>query len=176
MHVSSNGRCPLKVAEGGDYVCTTSSQTITVLRQVFIAFGIPKQLVSDNGPQFTSAEFATFCQAYGIKNIRAAPYHPASNGLAKHFVQSFKVARKKAEKDGLPFSQFLASFLLTYPTTLHATTNVAPCVLFLGRSVRTRLDMLRPDPSVVVVDKQAQQKQRHDQRVTCVNSRKDSLS
>ena len=143
---------------------TTSTQTITVMRRVFSQFGIPKQLVSDNGPQFTSAEFVTFCQANGIKHVRTAPYHPASNGLAERFVQSFKVAMKKAEHDGLPFEQRLASFLLTYRTTSHATTGVAPCVLFLGRSVRTRLDMLRPDTSVTVSEKQADQKQKHDQR------------
>ena len=142
---------------------TTSTQTITVLRQVFSAYGIPRQLVSDNGPQFTSVEFATFCQVNGIKHIRTSPYHPASNGLAERFVQSFKVAMKKAEKDGLPFSQRLATFLLSYRTTPHATTNVAPCVLFLGRSVRTRLDMLTPDPGCAVAEKQSKQKQQHDQ-------------
>ena len=147
---------------------TTSAQTITVLRNVFSCYGIPQQLVSDNGPQFTSAEFASFCRANGIKHIRTAPYHPASNGLAERFVQSFKMAMRKAEKDGLPFSQRLATFLLTYRTTPHATTNVAPCVLFLGRTVRTRLDMLRPDGGAVVAEKQSQQKERHDK---CCNAR-----
>ena len=111
---------------------TTSSQTITVLRQVFSAFGIPKQLVSDNGTQFTSAELGMFCQANAINHVRTAPYHPASNGLTEYFVQSFKVAMKKTEKDGLSFLQRLTTFLLTRQTTPHATTNVAPCVLVLG--------------------------------------------
>lgn len=70
---------------------------------------------------------------------------------------------KKAEKDVFPFSQCLATFLLSYRTTPHATTNVAPCVLFLGRSVWTRLNMLTPDPGCAVAEKQSQQKQQHDQ-------------
>ena len=36
---------------------TTSSRTIQVLRQLFAAYGLPQQLVTDNGPQFTSDEF-----------------------------------------------------------------------------------------------------------------------
>jgi len=71
---------------------TTATQTIIVLRQMFCAYGIPEQLVSDNGPQFSSTEFAQFCSANGIKHIRVAPYHPSSNGLAERFVQTFKTA------------------------------------------------------------------------------------
>ena len=75
---------------------TTATHTIAVLRQMFATHGLPQQLVSDNGPQFTSSEFSDFCAANGIKHIRTAPYHPASNGLAERFVQSFKVAMKKS--------------------------------------------------------------------------------
>lgn len=57
-----------------------------------------------------------------------APYHPSSNGLAKCFVKSFRVAMNKSEKDGLSFYHHLATFLLSYCTTPHAMTNVAPCV------------------------------------------------
>ena len=118
---------------------------------------------SDNGPQFMSVAFAMFCQTSDIKHIRTSPHHPASNGLAKRFVQLFKVAMKKAEKDGLPYSQHLATFPLLYRTAPHATTNVAPCVLFLERSVQTRLDMLTPDPGCAVAEKKYQQKYQHDQ-------------
>ena len=39
---------------------TTASKTITELRKLFSAYGLPEQLVSDNGPQFVSEEFGTF--------------------------------------------------------------------------------------------------------------------
>ena len=45
---------------------TTSSKTITVLRQLFARYGLPEQLVSDNGPQFTSEEFAW--EATGVRH------------------------------------------------------------------------------------------------------------
>ena len=55
---------------------TTSQHTIDALRSLFSHYGLPEQLASDNGPQFTSAEFAQFLKDHGIKHILSAPYHP----------------------------------------------------------------------------------------------------
>ena len=45
---------------------TTSSKTIDILRILFSQQGLPEELVSDNGPQFSSEEFKTFLQNNGI--------------------------------------------------------------------------------------------------------------
>ena len=119
--------------------------------------------MSDNRPQFTSSEFAEFCKTNGVKHIRVSPYHPASNGLAERMVQTFKQSMKKTAKDGVSLQQRLANFLLTYRTTPQATTNVAPCELLMGRALRTRFDMLRPNIEKRVCDSQANQKQTHDE-------------
>ena len=141
---------------------TTSSNTIDELRRLFAAYGLPRQLVSDNGPQFTLNEFATFCKLNGVKHIRCAPYYPASNGIAERFVQAFKRAMKTGAGDGQTVTQRLSNFLLTYRCTPHATTGEAPCNLFMGRRLRTRLDLLRPSCEERVQSKQAQQKSDHD--------------
>ena len=73
---------------------TTTTKTIDVLRNIFSSYGIPEQLVTDNGPQFISDDFAMFVRMNGIKHIRCAPYHPATNGLVERFVQSLKAALK----------------------------------------------------------------------------------
>ena len=78
---------------------TTPTQIITELRQLFAAHGLPTQLVSNNGPQFTSEEFATFRKKNGVKHIRCSPYHPTSNGLAERLVQNFKKAMKASRGD-----------------------------------------------------------------------------
>ena len=117
---------------------TTAQQTIAELCKIFAAHDLPQQLVSNNGPQFISDEFSTFMKTNGVKHIRCAPYQPASNGAVKRLVQTFKKAIKTASDTNFA----LASFLLSYCTTPHSTTNEAPCKLFLGRKRRTRLDLL----------------------------------
>ncbi|CAC5395123.1 unnamed protein product [Mytilus coruscus] len=62
---------------------TTSEKTINALRCLFSSHGIPPEIVSDNGPQFTSSEFETFLKKNRVKPILSAPYHPTSNGEAE---------------------------------------------------------------------------------------------
>ena len=64
----------------------TSESTIERLRYMFARYGVPMQLVSDNGPQFTSRQFADCMKQNGIKHTLVAPYHPRSNGPAERFV------------------------------------------------------------------------------------------
>ena len=71
---------------------TTTDKTVEILRLLFGRFGCPKCLVSDNGPQFTAREFTHFLAANGVQHVRSAPYHPATNGTAERFVQTFKQA------------------------------------------------------------------------------------
>ncbi|CAC5370948.1 Uncharacterized protein K02A2.6 [Mytilus coruscus] len=73
---------------------TTSEKTINALRCLFSSHGIPTEIVSDNGPQFTSSEFETFLKKNGVKHILSAPYHPFSNGEAERAVRTFKQAMK----------------------------------------------------------------------------------
>ena len=124
---------------------TTAAETIVVLRNVFARNGIPKQLVSDNGPQFRSEEFEQFMARNGVQHIRISPYHPASNGAAERFVQTIKHSLRALHQSGIPLQQALATFLLRYPTTPHSTTGVTPCTLFCKRQLRTKLDLLMPD-------------------------------
>ena len=92
---------------------TTAEKTIQVMRGMFAAYGLPEQVVSDNGSQFTSQEFAEFMKRNGIKHIKSTPYHPSTNGLAEQFVQTFKRAMLK-DFGSRPTHHQLENFLLVY--------------------------------------------------------------
>ena len=92
---------------------TTENRTIEELKDIFARYGLPLHLVSDNDPQFTSEEFIKFMKANGIRHIRTAVKHPASNGEAEWFVQTFKRAFKAGKMDPGNFRQKLAQFLFT---------------------------------------------------------------
>ena len=141
---------------------TLAEKTIEEMKKMFAARGFPEQVVTDNEPQFTSQEFARFMWKNGIKHVRRAPYHPSSNGAVERFVQTFKQAMKAGEKDGRTLEHRLSSFLLAYRSTPNATTNCAPATLFLNRSLRTRMDLVRHDKLGRVAKKQTAQKVHHD--------------
>lgn len=52
--------------------------------------------------------------------------------------------------------------LLTYRSTEHPTTGRTPASLFLGRELRTRLTLVRPNVEEKVMDSQDKQKATHD--------------
>ncbi len=136
---------------------TTSANTISTLRLIFATFGLPEEIVSDNGPQFVSEEFIQFCKNNGIKHTLTSPYHPRSNGEAERFVQTFKNHFAKLQVGGKDLELNLARFLLTYRTTPHATTGVTPSELLMKRHLRTKLDIVHPDVIKNVAKAQSRQ-------------------
>ena len=52
---------------------TTSTATVNVLRDIFSRYGLPKTLVSDNGPQFIADEFKVFLRQNGVKHVTSSP-------------------------------------------------------------------------------------------------------
>ena len=110
----------------------------------FAPMGLPDQIVSDSRPQFTSKTFRKFSFANGIKHVTGAPHHSSTNDQTERLVQSFKKGIK-ADKSGRTFQHKLHRLLLTYRSASHATTALSPAQLLLGRNVRTRLDLFKPD-------------------------------
>ena len=97
--------------------------------------------MTDNGPSFTSDEFARFMTGNGIKHIKSAPYHPSSNGQAERAVQTLKLGIKRTQ--GGSIQERVSKFLFDYRITPHATTGVAPCELLMKRKLRSRFDLGR---------------------------------
>ena len=138
----------------------TSTGTIRKLRHMFATHGIPETVVTDNGSAFTSNEFQHFMDMNGIKHFTTAPYHPASNGLAKRAVQTLKTGLKKMIAGNI--EDKLARFLFQYRITPHTTTGRSPAELLMGRRPRSHLDLLRPNVTDRVSNKQERQKEGHD--------------
>ena len=119
-------------------------------------------LVSDNGSVFTSDEFERFVKQNGIRHVKSAPYHPASNGLVERAVQTFKEFMKKMKGGSIEAN--VSRFLLQYRITPHSTTGVSPAEMLMGRRPRSCLDLILPDISRRVQSKQQTQKVNHDRR------------
>lgn len=112
---------------------TTSYQVIQRLKATFARYGIPNEVVSDNGPQFSCAEFRDFANEMDFKHVTSSPHHPSGNGHAERAVQTAKKILKQEDP-------LIA--LMCYRSTPCATTGVSPTELLMGRKIRTTLPTL----------------------------------
>jgi hypothetical protein len=60
----------------------TSESVIEFLSELFARWGLPEELVSDNGRQFVSREFEGFLISAGVKHTKLSLYHAMTNGMA----------------------------------------------------------------------------------------------
>lgn len=120
---------------------TSAERTITELRSIIARSGVPKVLVSDNGPQFKSSVFENYEKMNGSLHLTSPAYHPPTNGQAEVAVQVVKKALKKATSGDV---RHLDVFLYAYRNIPHSATGKTPAELMLGRRLQTRLDLLCP--------------------------------
>jgi len=66
-----------------------------IKHHVIHLFGIPRQIIHDNGPQFASQSFYRFCDKYQIQNMTSTAYNPAANGVAEAFNKTIIKLLKK---------------------------------------------------------------------------------
>lgn len=123
----------------------TASKTIAVFRKVFAIHGLCEVIVSDNGPPFTSTEFANFLKSNGIKHIRTPPYSPKSNGSAEKFVRTFKDFMRKEKNNPGDIEKKTSQFLFGYRTAPHTKTKITPARAMFGRELNTLLKLTHPD-------------------------------
>jgi transposase InsO family protein len=63
-----------------------------VLQRALEQTGAHPRLVTDNGAQFTAAEFKDLVRRFAVEHIRIRTYHPESNGLVERFHRSTREA------------------------------------------------------------------------------------
>ena len=76
---------------------TRSSTIISHVKSIFSRHGIPKIVISDNRPQFSSLEFKEFATKLEFTHTTSSPEHPRSNGMAESAVKIVKKIFKRTE-------------------------------------------------------------------------------
>ena len=140
----------------------SSTSTINALYEIFSQFGLPEQIVSDNGGAYVAEDFAQFCKSLGIQHIRSSAYHPATNGRAERFVRTFKTALTAMKDERGTLTQKLHKFLFSYRTTPQTTTGRTPASLIFGRQIRSILSLVQPSVQQRVSKEQQRQQTDHD--------------
>lgn len=136
---------------------TPAASLIREFKKIIARFGLPRHLVSDNGRQYTSGEFRKFCKSNRIRQTFTAPYHPATNGIAENFVETFKDKVDKIVSSGKGLEEAINLFLFDYRATEHCTKGRTPAYMVYKRELKTRFDLLKPDVRDQVDGKQLEQ-------------------
>ncbi|KAL9979611.1 hypothetical protein ACROYT_G017294 [Oculina patagonica] len=113
----------------------TSRAIITELKAIFARFGVPDTLVTDNGPQFSSAEFTVFAKTWSFEHKTSSPTYPQSIGKAEKAVQTVKNLFRKCKASGT--SEFQA--LLDWRNTPTAGIGTSSAQRLMGRRCKTLL-------------------------------------
>ena len=138
----------------------TCSQMILHLWSVLTRHRYPDEMITDNGTQFSSSEFATF-----IKHTTSSPLFPWSNGMAECSVQ---VVKQLVRTSTDPYSALLA-----YQTT-PLENGYSPAQLLYSRQLHTDSPMTFehrrpkvPNASLIIAKEEKRkqwQKQNFDSR------------
>jgi transposase InsO family protein len=69
-----------KWVEAAPVIAQDSTTAINFIKSIVFCFGVPHNIITDNGTNFTSKEFRSYCESMGIKLKFASVAHPKTNG------------------------------------------------------------------------------------------------
>ena len=116
----------------------TSLQVVNLLKEWMVDKGIPVQLTTDGGPQFTSQAFKQFCDGWGINHTVSSPHHHQPNGAAEAAVKAVKTLLSKTTANGNINIDAFRTGLLEFRNTPRAN-GLSPSQLLFGRPLRSQV-------------------------------------
>ena len=131
---------------------STSGATglIKALRRNFAIFGVPVELSSDGGPEFSAAETEEFLKRWGVKHRKSSAYHPQSNGRAEVAVKSVKrLLHDTVSTMGDIDTDSYTRAILQLRNTPDPSTELSPSQIIFGRQIR---DVMPVKPRSQVFD------------------------
>jgi len=114
------------------------------LVSIFSRVGIPEEVLSDQGTQFTSHLMKEVGRMLSMKQLTTTPYHPQCNGLVERFNGTLKTMLKRmcAERPK-DWDRYIDALLFAYREAPQESLGFAPFELLYGRSVNGPLQILR---------------------------------
>ena len=113
----------------------STRSVLNALKGVYCDFGLPKRVLTDNGPCFRSQEFNEFHAKFNVSIEKTSAYNHQSVGSIERMVQTIKQIMKKNAEDA-----WLA--MLIFRATDIPGVNKSPSEILNGRKFRTGLPMI----------------------------------
>eukprot|EP00253_Pinus_taeda_P017066 PITA_17066 len=115
---------------------TENSVAQFLFEDIFTRFCVPREIVTDQGSQFTSKLMEKLMEEYKVKHRKSTPYHPQANGQVESTNKVLEsIITKTIHLHRRDWAERLSEALWTYITTWRNTTGHSPYELVYGKEV-----------------------------------------
>jgi len=117
-----------------------------IMKNIITRFGIPRDIVTDNGPQFIAQELEDMCSKYRINLHHSSPYYPQGNGQAEATNKTLiKIIKKTCKSSNYAdWTERLVKALWAYRTSVRTPTGQTPYTLTFGMEPVLPYEILIP--------------------------------
>ena len=141
-----------------DYPLTTLA---TLYRdQIVRLHGVPREIISDRDPRFTSRFWKAFQTAMGTESKFSTAFHPQTDGQTERTIQILEDLLRACILDfGGSWEEHLPLVEFSYNNSYQATIGMAPFEALYGRPCRSPVCWVQGSEPVVVGPEMIQQTQ-----------------
>jgi transposase InsO family protein len=98
------------------------------------AYGVPLDVLTDNGPQFAAKFFQACIRELGVTKVFTTAYHPNTNGQVERFNRTIlNSLRGYIAANQSNWDEFTSALTFAYNARVHASLGMAPFELVLSR-------------------------------------------
>ena len=95
--------------------------------EIYSRVGIPREVLTDQGKQFTSDIMKEVGRLLSISQLTTTPYHPVCNELVERFNGTLKSMLKKlCEEKPRQWDRYIQALIFAYRETVQESTGFSP--------------------------------------------------
>jgi hypothetical protein len=146
-----------KWVEAAPVTTQDSTAAINFIKSIVFHFGVPHNIITDNGTNFTSKEFKSYCESMGIKLKFTSVAHPKTNGQVEKanglICNGIKKRRlTPLEKAKHAWVDELPSVLWSLRTTPNVATQETPFFLVHSAEAMLPVKITHEAPRIAAYD------------------------
>lgn len=127
-----------RTKRGNKYILTlmdfASRYVADALCTTFTKFGIPQEILSDQGSQFMASFTKRLWELLEIKQLRTSPYQPEMDGMLERFHSTLKRMLQKSGDISKNWDEYLPHVCFAHRDAVHSATGYSPYLAGMCRA------------------------------------------